>query len=86
MCHCFQILPVHGHQFVAHVQSAVHMSGAIFQNFGHVNAVVAGNVLIAQSAGDAEPQSLIAANQFDVDDVAPVRGQVPTHWRNGRQS
>ena len=64
--HVLQRLAVDGQQPVAHPQSSVYVRRSFVDDLRDEDAVVAGNVLIAATAGDRKAQAFVAFAQFDV--------------------
>lgn len=54
------------HQFVTDDQATVDLSSTTVHDFGHVNSIVTRYMLIADTAGDAEPEALVTLDQFDL--------------------
>ncbi len=64
-----------GDELVADEDAAVSVGRAALHDLGDVDAIVAGNVLVADPAGDAEPEPPRALDQVHLDDleVRPAR-------------
>lgn len=58
-----------GHQFVTDNEATVHLSCSTVHNFGHVDAIVARYMLIADTAGDAEAEALVTLDQLDLNQL-----------------
>lgn len=61
-----------GDQFVANREPPVDTGGSALHDFRHVDSVVAGNVLVANAAGDRETKTFGPLDQVDLDDLGPV--------------
>lgn len=64
-------------QLVPDGEAAVHLSRSAVHQLGHVDAVVAGDVLVANAAGYGEAQALAALDQVDLNDLRPAGRTVP---------
>lgn len=51
-----------GHQFVPNDKTAIHLCGTALHNFRYVDPIVARYMLIADTTGDTETESLVTLN------------------------
>jgi len=66
-------------EFVTDTESSVSLGSTTVHDLGDVDAIIPGNVLVADATGDAEAQTFGSLDQFDLEDAGSSGWGAPPH-------